>query len=274
MSFSLRLAAGGIVERPLLLPPSVDTHKYARGHAVLFSGPALQTGAIRLSARAALAVGSGVVTIAADRDALREHASHVTAIMLREVPMMLDERVTALAIGPAFGIHSATRERVLDLLARKIPIVLDADALTSFADDSSELFAALHDKAVLTPHQGEFVRLFPQVSLVDRKQAAQEAAMRCGAVVLLKGAITKIAGPDGQGAINRHGSPWLATAGSGDVLTGMICGLLAQGLPSFDAAAIGAWLHGDVGVRFGPGLVADIMPDQIPLVLQDCIANG
>lgn len=277
MAFVLNMDEDGIVERPALVEPAPDVHKYLRGHALLFSGPALHTGAIRLSAHAALAVGAGLVTICGDHQALSEHAAHVTAIMLREYDAALsaiDPRVTALAIGPGAGVGQSTRQVVLALLERKLPIILDADAMTSFSNDQTTLFGALHDRAVLTPHEGEFSRLFPDIDLTDRHEAARVAAERSGATILLKGAETNIAAPDGRMASNRHASPWLATAGSGDILTGIICGLLAQGCPAFDSAGIGAWLHGDIGVRFGPGLTADLMAAQIPLVLQGCLAKG
>ena len=229
---------------------------------MVISGPVLRTGASRLAAQAASAVGAGLVTILGSRDALAEHAAHVTAIMLREQDeafSAIDDRVRALAIGPGVGGTDDLVEDVATLLLRKIPIVLDADALTVFEAKPELLFAMLDEQAVLTPHEGEFVRLFPDLSLMDRVLAAKRAAERVGAVVLLKGPVTIIAGPDGRIATNQHSAPWLATAGSGDVLTGMICGLLAQGNAPFEAACIGAWLHGDIGVRGGPGLTADRM---------------
>jgi ADP-dependent NAD(P)H-hydrate dehydratase / NAD(P)H-hydrate epimerase len=274
MVFTLNLANDGTILQPSLNAPPLDTHKYRRGHAVMFSGPPLRTGASRLAAQAALAVGAGLVTIVGDRDALVEHAAHVTAIMLRETDAKLsiiDERVTALAIGPGAGVSSALKATVLNLLDRSISIVLDADALTIFQDKPGQLFTKLHGHSILTPHEGEFARLFPDINLEDRIGAAVAAANRSGAVVLLKGPETVIATPQGQVAINRHSSPWLATAGSGDVLTGLICGLLAQGVAVFDAAAIAAWLHGDIGVRAGPGLTADSMVGHIPLVLRGCL---
>jgi ADP-dependent NAD(P)H-hydrate dehydratase / NAD(P)H-hydrate epimerase len=274
MVFTLNLANDGTILQPSLTAPPLDTHKYRRGHAVMFSGPPLRTGASRLAAQAALAVGAGLVTIVGDRDALVEHAAHVTAIMLRETDAKLsivDERVTALAIGPGAGVSSALKATVLNLLDRSISIVLDADALTIFQDKPGQLFTKLHGHSILTPHEGEFARLFPDIEFDDRTKAAVAAANRSGAVVLLKGPETVIATPQGQVAINRHSSPWLATAGSGDVLTGLICGLLAQGVAVFDAAAIAAWLHGDIGVRAGPGLTAAAMVGHIPLVLRGCL---
>ena len=243
---------------------------------MVISGPPLRTGASRLTAQAALAAGAGLVTILGTRDALAEHAAHVTAIMLRdhdEAFSAIDDRVRALAIGPSAGLSDDLMQDVATLLLRKIPIVLDADALTVFEAKPELLFAMLHKQAVLTPHEGEFARLFPDIALGDREQAAKQAAAKSGATVVLKGPITCIAGPDGRTAANNHSAPWLATAGSGDVLTGLICGLLAQGIAPFDAACIGAWLHGDIGVRGGAGLTADRMLDLIPLVLSGCLSK-
>ena len=276
MGFTLNQDAGGVIGRPLLTPPPADAHKYSRGSAMVVSGPVLRTGASRLTARAALAVGAGLVTILGHRDALLEHAAHVTAIMLREADeafSAIDDRVRALAIGPGAGLNDDLVKDVATLLLRKIPIVLDADALTAFEAKPEMLFAMLHKDAVLTPHEGEFLRLFPDTPLVDRQEAARLTAEKSGAIVLLKGPGTVIAAPDGRIATNHHTAPWLATAGSGDVLTGLICGLLAQGSAPFDAACIGAWLHGDIGIRGGPGLTADRMLDLIPLVLAGCLGE-
>jgi ADP-dependent NAD(P)H-hydrate dehydratase / NAD(P)H-hydrate epimerase len=275
MAFTLNIAGDRTILRPTLTAPDANAHKYSRGHAVIWSGPPLRTGASRLSAQAALAVGAGLVTIIGERAALEEQAAHMTAIMLREADAELsaiDDRVTALAIGPGAGTDIA--DTVLKLLDRGISTVLDADAITAFEADSASFFRHLHATDVMTPHAGEFARLFPDIPLHDHVTAAQIAAQRSGAVVLFKGPETIIASPDGCLAINRHASPWLATAGSGDVLTGLICGLLAQGTAAFDAACIGAWLHGDIGVRAGPGLTAEGMITHIPLVLRGCLAEG
>lgn len=277
VTFTLRLDADRRILRPLLTPPAANTHKYKRGHAMVFSGPPLRTGASRLAARAALAVGAGLVTIVGERDALAEQVAHVTAIMLREIDAELsaiDERVRAMAVGPGAGVSDALRELVIQLLGKRIPIVIDADAITVFEDGTEHLFNGLHPHSVMTPHEGEFTRLFPDIKLDDRVAAAIEAGCRSGAVLLLKGPQTIIAAPDSEFALNDHASPWLASAGSGDILTGLVCGLLAQGLPAFDSACIAAWLHGDIGRRFGPGLTADDMPAQIPLVLQGCLAES
>ena len=277
MGFTLSLALDGTIETPTLTPPQRDTHKYARGAAVVVSGPALRTGASRLSAEAALAVGAGLVTIVGSHAALTEHATHVTAIMLRERDAAfsaIDNRVRSLLIGPGAGVSEELVDDVATLLLRQIPIVLDADALTAFSAKPEMLFALLHDQAVLTPHEGEFVRLFPDLSLDDRAKAIKVASIRAGAVVLLKGPATIIAAPDGRVALNRHASPWLSTAGSGDVLAGFICGLLAQGNDAFDAAAVASWLHGDIGIRSGPGLTADSMTNYLPLVLRSILPDA
>lgn len=274
MTFYLRLDGDNSVAQPALTMPEKDVHKYSRGHALVVSGPVLKTGASRLAARAALAVGAGLVTLVGDRSALQEHAAHVTAIMLREFDLEhdpLDERVKAVAIGPGAGVTPVTQNNVLRLLQSGIPIVFDADALTVFAENTHIYFNALKSVDVMTPHKGEFARLFPDLANEEAIPAALAAARRAGCVVLLKGPHTAIADPSGKWAVNKHSSPWLATAGSGDILTGLICGLLAQGVNSFDAAAIAAWLHGDIGVRAGPGLTADVMPEFIPLVLQGCL---
>ena len=276
MGFTLNLDARDVIGCPLLTPPPRDAHKYSRGSAIVVSGPVFRTGASRLTAQAALSVGAGLVTILGERDALSEHAAHITAIMLREADeafSAVDERIRALAIGPGAGLHDNLVENIATLLLRKIPIVLDADALTVFAAKPDLLFAMLHEDAVLTPHEGEFARLFSDIPLSNREEAARLAAEKSGAIVLLKGPGTVIAAPDGRIATNHHTAPWLATAGSGDVLTGLICGLLAQGSAPFDAACIGAWIHGDIGISGGPGLTADRMLDLIPLVLAGCLGE-
>lgn len=277
MGFNLNATGARTILRPTLVPPAVDAHKYSRGHAMVWSGPPLHTGASRLSAQAALAVGAGLVTIVGSKDALAEHAAHVTAIMLREADPageFLDGRVSAVAIGPGAGVGENVRADVLRLLASDTPVVLDADALTVFKDTRNFLFSALRTTDVMTPHLGEFGRIFPDIATDNPQNAVRRAAEQAQCVVLLKGPETWIAAPDGRFLVNRHASPWLATAGSGDVLTGLICGLMAQGLAGFEAAAIGAYLHGDIGVRGGPGLTADGMIGYIPLVLRGCMNDA
>jgi len=259
-----------------------ESHKYTRGHALILSGPATKTGAARLAARGALRVGAGLVTLASPQAALAENAAQLTAIMLRPCEtaddlddMLTDERLNVVLAGPGLGIGEPTRERIAVAAAAGRGLVLDADALTSFAGQAPLLAAHLadgHAQAILTPHEGEFTRLFSGTEATaegsDKVARTRAAAALTGAVVVLKGSDTVIASPDGRAAINDHGSPYLGTAGSGDVLGGLIAGLLAQGMPPFEAAAAGVWLHGDAGLRHGPGLIAEDLPDLMPAVLR------
>lgn len=241
-------------------------HKYSRGHAVVFGGSVAATGAARLSAGAALRAGAGLVTLASPPDALLVNASHLTAVMLKKVAsetgirdLLSDKRLNAVLIGPGYGVGEKTRLAVSDILDGKRASVFDADALTSFADDPSELFVRLKshpEPVVLTPHEGEFARLFPDLS-GDKLSRARAAARRSGAVLILKGPDSVVAAPDGRAAINCNAPPWLATAGSGDVLAGIVVGLLAQGVPGFEAAAMAVWLHGEAGREAGPGLTSE-----------------
>lgn len=256
--------------------PDAASHKHARGHAMVISGPVGHTGASRLAARAALRVGAGLVTLVSPPTAMRENAGHLTAIMLEQVRDSEEMRALvaashALVVGPAAGVGPRTRETVLELAATKKPMVLDADALTVFAKEPDALFDALHDACVATPHIGEFHRLFPDIAdsgalKIERTRAA---AKRAGCVVLLKGPDTVIAAPDGRAAVNTTGTPFLATAGSGDVLAGLICGLMAQGMAAFEAACAGAWLHGRLGEHLGAGLIAEDLPEALPALLND-----
>jgi hydroxyethylthiazole kinase-like uncharacterized protein yjeF len=256
--------------------PRAQAHKYDRGHAVVVSGPAHATGAARLAARAALRVGAGLVSVASPPDAMAVNAAHLTAIMLKSfegaeglTELLSDQRLNALVIGPGLGIGGETRALVDAALKSGAAVVLDADALTSFKDDPEALFNRLHDRCVLTPHAGEFERLFPALldANASKVDATRQASARAGCVILLKGGDTVIADPSGRCAINANAPPALATAGAGDVLAGLIAGLLAQRMSAFDAAACGAWLHGDAADRFGPGLIAEDLPEMMPEVL-------
>ncbi len=257
---------------------AVDGHKYLRGHAVVVSGAGTRTGAARLAARGALRVGAGLVTVASPPDALAANAAHLTAIML--LPMegadglaaiLADRRRNAVVLGPGLGVGPHTADLVGAALAARAATVLDADALTSFADSSETLFGMIgggRGKAVVcTPHEGEFARLLPALAARDSKiDRAREAAHLSGAVFVLKGPDTVVAAPDGRAAIADNAPPTLATAGSGDVLAGMVGGLLAQGMPPFEAAAAAVWLHGAAGATLGRGLISEDLPEALPQV--------
>lgn len=258
-----------------------DSHKYHFGHALILGG-AVMTGAGRLAARAALRVGAGLVTVACTRETLPIYAlsapSAITAPVETEADyqaLLADRRKNAVLLGPGNGVGAQTRGRALAALgagqaaalgAGKA-VVLDADALTSFEARPSDLFEAIEGPCVLTPHEGEFGRLFAGLA-GDKLARARAAAALSGAVVLLKGADSVIAAPDGRAAINANAPPELATAGTGDVLAGLIVGLLAQGMTSFDAACAAAWLHGETGAALGPGLIAEDLPEALPGVLR------
>ncbi len=265
--------------------PASTGHKYTRGHAIVVSGPAHRTGAARLGARGALRGGAGLVTVVSPADAIAANAANLTGIMLEPfdgprglAEALSDPRRNALLIGPGTGVGIATRLLTQVALDHDCACVLDADALTSATIDQdddeepvvSHLFAQIKENAerpvVLTPHEGEFKRVFGDLtgSKLDR---ARQAARISGAIVILKGPDTVIAAPDGRAAINENAPPWLATAGSGDVLAGIVTGLLAQSMPAFEAACAAVWLHGECGNVSGPGLIAEDLPDALPRIL-------
>ncbi len=268
--------------------PALDAHKYARGHALVLSGPADATGAARLVARGALRIGAGAVTVGSPRDALAVNAAHLTAIMLRPCDdaadlagLLEDARLNVVALGPGLG-----RGRARALVeaaagathAADRALVLDADALTAFAGEHAALAAlcARMGAVVATPHAGEFAKLFSQCAQAreapSKLAAARAGAAALGIVLVDKGPDTVIAAPDGRAAINATGTPYLATAGSGDVLAGFVAGLLAQGMPAFEAACAAVWLHGCAGARLGPGLIAEDLPEVLPGVLGEVLA--
>ncbi|MFN7224356.1 MAG: NAD(P)H-hydrate dehydratase [Paracoccaceae bacterium] len=287
-----------LVAAPLMGLQKNGGHKFDYGHALIFSGPAGHGGAARLAARGALRIGAGMVTVGCAPDAVAEHAARLEAVMLCEVTdgpalaqMLEDRRINALCLGPGLGLGAREVDLVAVALGRAEggqiahptrSVVLDADALTLVARDAA-LFGALHGACVLTPHAGEFARLFPDIAArlsapatkgpaYSKVDAAREAAVRAGCVVLFKGPDTVIADPSGRCAINSahydRAAPWLATAGSGDVLAGFITGLLARGFSPFDAACTGAWLHVECARQFGPGLIAEDLPDALPTVFR------
>ena len=255
--------------------PKRDGHKYQRGH-VLVLGGAEMTGASRLAARAALRIGAGVVTLAAPKSVWQVYASSLISVIVKAVSkiedyekLLQDERHNTLIIGPGARVGEQTREAVLTALATNRSIVLDADAITSFESCRDELFSAIHGSCVVTPHEGEFARLFELTG--DKLTRARAAAKLSGAVIVLKGSDTIIAAPDGRAIINGNAPPNLATAGSGDVLTGFIAGLLAQGLAPFESAAAAVWLHGEAATEFGEGLIAEDLSEALPKVLKRLI---
>src|SRR5712671_6752394 len=263
--------------------PRIDGHKYARGHAIVVSGDIAATGAARMSARGALRAGAGLVTLASPRDALIVNAAALTAVMVHAIDtviefaeLLTDRRLNTCVIGPGAGLGARTRDFVLTAMSAKRSLVLDADALTSFADAPDHLFEAIkasHDpQVVLTPHEGEFPRLFSDISnkhpFRSKLERVRAAAERSAAVVLLKGPDTVVAAPDGRATIAANAPPWLATAGAGDVLAGMIAGMLAQGVAAFEAACIGTWMHGEAAREAGPGLIAEDLPEVLPAVFR------
>ncbi|MEP4380766.1 MAG: NAD(P)H-hydrate dehydratase [Alphaproteobacteria bacterium] len=265
--------------------PVPDGHKYGRGHAIVAGGAAL-TGAARLAAYGALRSGAGLVSIASPREAVAIYRAGRPSIMVREtsdteafMAAVSDPRVRAVLVGPGNGVTPETRAHVLAALHGPAGCVIDADGISAFADDPNGLFDRVRGRAeetVMTPHSGEFVRIFGEdldEGGFGRLGRARAAAALSGAVLVLKGADTVIAAPDGRAAINNNAPPTLATAGSGDVLAGFILGLLAQGMPGFSAACAGVWLHGAAATRFGPGLIADDIAACLPQVLQTLYAD-
>jgi len=261
------------------LPRPRDTgNKYTRGHA-LISGGYPKTGAARLAARGAARAGAGLTTIAVPSIAMPIYASALTSILVDPLAtdadfdrLLADHRFTALLIGPGAGTGIETHTRVLAMLRARRPTVLDADALTVFRKDPNELFGEISGPCILTPHDGEFSRLFDEAG--GKLARTRTAARRSGAIIVLKGSDTVIAAPDGRTIINANAPPSLATAGSGDVLAGIILGLLAQGMDPFLAAAAAVWLHGEAATRFGPGLLADDLTEQLPSVFRHLFSRG
>jgi len=249
-------------------------HKYSRGHALLYGGYPM-TGAARMAARAAARAGAGLTTIATSAEAFPIYAAALTSIMVQPLSgpegfatLFGDHRYSAALIGPGAGVNNITRKSILALLAARKPVVLDADALSVFTSDPATLFNAVHGPCVMTPHEGEFARIFSAPELAaaggDKLTRARAAARTSGAIIVLKGSDTVIAAPDGRAIVNSNAPSTLATAGSGDVLAGIILGLLAQGMDTFLAAAAAVWMHGAAANDFGPGLIAEDLADLLP----------
>lgn len=275
---------------PSLIRKRGGNHKYTHGHALVLSGGHGKTGAARLAARGALRIGAGLVTLGSPRSAMYENAAQLTAIMLQQIDgahgiseLLEDQRFNAVCLGPGLGRGADTQAVVLSVLREKRATVLDADALTRFERQPEALFGVLHENCVLTPHGGEFAKLFPDLAeklnapattgpAYSKVDATREAAARAGCVVLFKGADTVIAAPDGRCSVNsahyERSAPWLATAGSGDVLAGFVTGLLARGLAPMQAAETASFLHVECARQFGPGLIAEDLPEQLPAVLR------
>jgi ADP-dependent NAD(P)H-hydrate dehydratase / NAD(P)H-hydrate epimerase len=262
--------------------PRRQGHKYDRGHVVVVSGPPHATGAARLAARAALRAGAGLVTVAAPKPALPVIAASLLAVMLREATgakgltkLLGDDRMNVVVLGPGQGVGKPTRDAVVAAAKAKRMLVIDADAITSFAGASDGLAKTLKTvpAAVVTPHEGEFLRLFgakSKVTAADSKiERARAAAKMLGAVVLLKGPDTVVAAPDGRASLGTNAPAWLATAGSGDVLAGITAALLAQGMPAFEAASAAVWLHGEAGNIAGPGMISE----DLDLALHDVLGR-
>ncbi len=268
--------------------PTPQGHKYSRGHAVVVSGGLSTSGAARLAARGALRAGAGLVSIASPREALSVNAAASLAVMVRPLDgaaelaeFLSDKRRNAVLLGPGGGTGQAMREQVQAALASDATVVLDADALTSFAEDPAALVSAIAKRGargvVLTPHEGEFARLFRSITddphVHAKLEKARAAARSSGAVLLLKGADTVVATPSGRASITDNAPPSLATAGSGDVLAGMLAGLLAQGMPAFEAASAAVWLHGEAASEFGPGLISEDLTEALPAVYRRLFAG-
>lgn len=248
--------------------PKTGDHKYSRGHVLIQAGP--MSGAARLAVSGARRVGAGLVSLIADEKMTPFFIGSDPGFILRSDKefgaLCFDEKVAAALLGPGGGVGRRMRRDVETLLRTQKKAVLDADALTSFEKNPDKLFSMLHSRVVLTPHRGEFARLFG-VSEAPVTQQASAAAQKSGAVIVLKGADTIIAAPDGRLAINVNAPPWLATAGSGDVLAGFVLGLMGQGMAPFEAACAAVWIHGDSAKRKGPGLIAEDLTEPVPDIL-------
>ena len=267
-----------VLWQPAFPRPRVDGHKHNRGHVLVVSGSAWATGAARLAASGALRIGAGLVSVASPEEALSDNAAHLTSIMLKRMDgaeglrrLLADKRLNTVVLGPGLGVGEESQRLTETAVRTGRTVILDADALTSFAEEPNRLFGAIARsgaRVVLTPHDGEFARLFPDLGQSSRLDRAKSAAERSRATVLLKGPDTVVAQPDGRAAIADNAPPDLATAGAGDVLAGLVGGLAAQGMPNFEAAVAAVWIHGAAAGYLGPGLVAEDLEGAVVAVLR------
>lgn len=262
--------------RSLFPFPDAQSNKYTRGHALICGG-AVMTGATRLAARAAQRIGAGLVTLAAPVNVAPIYSEALESVIVNSFAesqewssLVNRPKTDVLLIGPGLGIGEQQKTYILEALKSHKPIVLDADVFTNFADNPTQFISSLHPSCILTPHEGEFSRLFGSLmgGVTERLGRARQAAQLAGCVVLLKGSSTIIADADGAAVINEQAPAWLATAGSGDVLAGMILGLIAQKMPILAACAAAVWLHGSIALEFGLGMIAEDIIDGIPKALQ------
>lgn len=266
--------------RSALRRPQWDDHKYKRGH-LLIAGGDVMSGAARLAARAARRIGAGLVTVACGSAAHAIYALDSAGLITQIADtdgqfqeLLSDPRRNALLIGPGYGVGARTKLRTLAILGTGRAAVLDADALTSFAGGAGEFMAALHRQAVLTPHDGEFARVFPDIDPQTGKlERARSAAKRSKAILVLKGPDTVVATREGTAVINSNAPHSLATGGTGDVLAGMVAGLLAQGLTPEMAAAAGVWIHGAAAQKCGFSLIAEDIDQHIGSIMGDIFGN-
>ncbi|WP_051548137.1 NAD(P)H-hydrate dehydratase [Sneathiella glossodoripedis] len=262
--------------------PAITGHKYDRGHCTIVGGGISQTGAARIAARTALRAGAGAATLLCAPSSLLVYAQALEAVMVSALDSADDlkefiekKRIHSILIGPANGVTDRTRAFVVEALKTDACVVLDADAITVFQNDPEELFTLIRAKkggaVIMTPHEAEYKRVFDfEGNALERARAAAQSS---GAVIILKGATTVVASPDGRVILNTHSSPWLATAGSGDALAGIVCGLLACLKSSFEAAASSVWIHGDAGLRLGPGMIAEDIEVVLPRIMGELTSN-
>lgn len=261
----------------VLQPLKADTHKHSRGRLCVLSGPAGAVGAARLSARAGLIGGAGFVTMLVTKGLVHDLAMAEPALVVRAYDpveefshCLTGHKANAAVLGPGGGLTDRLHDQTLSALQLNIPLIIDADAISVFADDPKTLFSALYHKAVITPHSGEFARLFPDIAArndLNKIDKTRQAALQSGAVIVYKGPDTVVAAPSGAVRVNVHASTALATMGTGDILAGLIGAFMAQGAAAFDAASAGVWVHGEAGRRCGSGATALTVLEKLPVAL-------